>query len=173
MNEVGPEADPFEGLANGIHHGRRTADEHGRFAAASGENVLQHASIQVTGTAFEIPLSRQDVVDGEVWQLGFDGLQLIAAQNVGLGFVAPHKRRLSRVTRVDHVSEHAEHGRHPHPAGDQDQLSIRVPDVRQIAEQPVRPVDEGGIAGLKTADKGSKIPAALDGEYEALGPRGS
>jgi hypothetical protein len=74
MDAVGPETDPLEGLAHGIHHGRWATDENGRVAVASRKKLLQHRPIEATGGALEIPLSRQDVKYGQIRQLGFDGL---------------------------------------------------------------------------------------------------
>ena len=62
MDEVALETDPFEGLANGIHHGGRAADEHRRFAAASRKEFFEHTRIEPPGVALEIPLPRQDVM---------------------------------------------------------------------------------------------------------------
>ena len=62
MDEVGLETDPSENLANGIHHGRRSTDEHGCFATASRKKLFQHARIESPGVTLEIPLSRQNVM---------------------------------------------------------------------------------------------------------------
>ena len=62
MDEVGLETDPFESLANGIHHGGRAADERRCFAAASRKELLEHTHIEPPGGALEIPLPRQDVI---------------------------------------------------------------------------------------------------------------
>ena len=66
MDAVGPETDPLEGLVDGIHHGRRAADEHGRVAVAFRKKLLQHRCVEAAGEALEILLPRQDVADGEV-----------------------------------------------------------------------------------------------------------
>ena len=79
MNTAAPETDPLEGLADGIHHGRWATDENGRVAVAFRKKLLQHRPIEATGCALEILLPRQDVVYGKVRQLGFDGLELLAA----------------------------------------------------------------------------------------------
>ena len=79
MDTTAPETDLLKGLADGIHHGRWPTDKDGRVAAALRKELLQHGPIEATGCALEIPLPRHHVVYRKVRQLGFDGIELLAA----------------------------------------------------------------------------------------------
>jgi len=106
MNVAGRKTDLFEGRTYGIHHGWWAADKNGCVTLASRKEFLQYRGIEAAGSSLEIPLPGQDMVYGEFRQLGFECLELVATQNVGLSPVAPNEGNLPGFTPVGHVAEH-------------------------------------------------------------------